>query len=83
MKNSGLSPIEMDMPNFNFEELQDHSTTARLNIASAKSADDVKTQICNIWSKIGKYVKLAEAVPVIGKFIKILAELLDSVCSPV
>ena len=50
-------------------------------IAGAKSVEDVKEHICSVWKKIGKNIKLLEGVPVVGKFVKILAELLDSLCA--
>ncbi len=77
----GLSSIEKEMANFNFEQLATQVKASQNNFTSAKSATDIKSEICSVWSKIGKYVKLAEAVPVVGKFITILAELLDSLCA--
>ncbi len=79
--NKNLSAIENEMVNFDFDSLHAHASTAKAGIATAASAADVKTQICAIWSKIGKYVKLAENIPVVGKFIKILADLLDTICA--
>jgi hypothetical protein len=81
MNKTEFSAIEKEMANFNFDDLHAHTVTAKANIATAASAADVKSQICNIWSKIGKYVKLAENIPVVGKFIKILADLLDTLCA--
>ena len=75
-----LTPMETEMSNFDFDSLSAQSATAQANIASATSASDVTTEICNIWSKIGKYVKLAGALPFVGKFVTILADLLDSLC---
>lgn len=81
MKKIEFSAIEKEMANFNFDELQNHSEKAKANIAAAASVADVKTQICSVWSRIGKYVKYAEAIPIVGKFITILAELLDAICN--
>ena len=80
MKTIKFSPIEKEMASFNFDELTAKSETAKANIASAASIGDIKTEICNVWSSIGKYVKLAEALPFVGKFVTILADLLDSIC---
>jgi hypothetical protein len=81
MSNIQLSAIEKEMANFNFDELNAHKESAKANIKTAASIADVKTEICQVWSKIRKYVVLAEAIPVVGKFITILAELLDSICA--
>jgi len=81
MKNVELSAIEKEMANFDFSELQTHTEKAKANIVAAKSVADVKTEICNVWSKIGKYVKMAEVIPIVGKFITVLANLLDSICA--
>lgn len=75
-----LSAVEKEMANFNFDELYAHTQKAKANISSAKSVADVKDHICQVWSKIRKFVVLAEDIPIIGKYIKILAELLDSLC---
>lgn len=75
-----LSPLEKEMANFNFDELYTHTQKAKANIAKAESVADIKDQICQVWSKIRKFVVLAENIPIIGKYIKILADLLDSLC---
>lgn len=81
MKNIELSPIEKEMANFDFSTLNMHVQETKSLIAKAKSVSEVTSQICDVWSKIRKYVKLAENIPFIGKFIKILADLLDSICA--
>jgi len=81
MKNIAFSPLEKEMVNFNFDELTAKTAAAKARIADAASIDDVKTEICKVWGSIGKYVKLAEVIPVAGKFIIILADLLDSICA--
>jgi len=80
MINTGLTKIEKEMLNFNFEEFQVQTLNAQKSIASAKSATDVISEICNVWSKIRKYVILTYNIPVVGKFIKILGDLLDTIC---
>lgn len=75
-----LSAIENEMQKFDFKNLAAQTETAKVSIANAQTVGDIKAEICNIWSKIGKYVKLAEAFPFVGKFITILAGLLDSIC---
>ena len=76
-----FSAIEKEMASFNFNDLQTQAQTAKAGIATAESVEDIKDKICQIWSKIGKYVKLAENIPFIGKFVTILADLLDSICA--
>jgi hypothetical protein len=80
MENYSLTPIEKEMLNFNFDQLHMQKEEAKKNIAGARSASDITSEICNVWKKIGRFVKLAEGIPVVGKFIKILADLLDSLC---
>jgi hypothetical protein len=75
-----LSEIEKEMLNFNFDELSAHSLSAQAKIAGAENVTDVKTEICTVWAKIRKFVVLAENIPVVGKFITILVQLLDSIC---
>jgi hypothetical protein len=76
-----LNSLETEMANFDFDQLSAQNETAKADIASAANADDIKAAICKVWSKIGKYVKLADVIPVAGKFITILADLLDSLCA--
>lgn len=75
-----FSAVEKEMINFDFNSLQTHIDQSKVNLVKAESVADVKSEICRVWSKIGKYVKLAENIPVVGKFVKILADLLDSLC---
>ncbi|MFT4094354.1 MAG: hypothetical protein QM640_12010 [Niabella sp.] len=81
MSNIQMSALEKEAVNFDFSTLESHTKTAKSVFSTTATADNVKEQICAVWSKIGKYVKLAEAVPIIGKFITVLAELLDAICS--
>jgi hypothetical protein len=80
MEKIELSAIEKEMANFNFDELNAHKDRAKAAIAKAASAADVKSEICQVWQKIRKFVVLAENVPVVGKYIRILVELLDTLC---
>jgi hypothetical protein len=80
MANMQFSDVEKSLSNFDFDGLAAQNETAKAAIAGAGSADDVKTEICNIWSKVRSYVIWAENIPVIGKFVTILADLLDSIC---
>ncbi len=75
-----LSPIEKEIANFDFAALEAKKDAAKANIKSAASASDVIAEICKIWKSIKPYVKILEAVPFVGKFITILAELLDTLC---
>jgi len=75
-----LTAIEKEMANFNFDELTSHTQKAKEGIAKAESVADIKDQICQVWNKIRKFIVLAENIPIVGKYIKILADLLDSLC---
>ncbi len=80
MSNTGLSALEKEMAEFDFEALNKKVSAMHVNLAAAKSAADVKNEICAIWSKIRKFVIAGEVIPFIGKYLKILAQLLDSIC---
>lgn len=80
MNNPAFSNLENEMLNFDFEAFKPKAETAKAAIATPASIGDLKTQICAVWSQIGKFVRLATGIPVIGKFIAILVELLDTIC---
>jgi membrane protein YqaA with SNARE-associated domain len=80
METIGLSAIEKEMANFNFDELSSLTATAKANIAKAANASDIIAEICKIWKIVRKYVILLEKIPIIGKFITTLAGLLDLLC---
>jgi hypothetical protein len=80
MKTIEFSATEKEMANFNFDALTAQSENAKTNIAKAANVTDVTSEICNVWSSVRKYVILAENIPVVGKFITIIADLLDSLC---
>jgi hypothetical protein len=80
MKTLELSAAEQQLSNYDFPALKSQAETAKTNIANATTVDDVKTQICGVWSKVRTYVIWAEAVPVVGKFVTVLADVLDTIC---
>lgn len=80
MERIEFSDIEKEMLNFNFAEVQALAEQATMHIASAEAATEVRSQICEVWGRIRKFVVLAENIPVIGKYIKIMVTLLDSLC---
>jgi hypothetical protein len=81
MSKFNLTATEQEMVNFKFDDLDTVAEKAKTDIANAKSAADVKTAICNLWSKVpGWAKKLLEAVPVVGKFFTLIADALDSLC---
>ena len=80
MKNSAFNALENEMINFDFSEIEAYAQSAQESINFSNSAVDIRTQICSVWSKIRRYVKWAEAVPVAGKYITILVNLMDSIC---
>lgn len=80
MENVEFSAIEKEMASFNFEELLNSTANAKKSFADASKAEDVLSEICRVWKSIRRFVVLAENIPFVGKFIKILATLLDSLC---
>jgi hypothetical protein len=81
MEKIEYSAIEKEMAKLNLAELQNSIGKSRDNIAAATSAGDIKAEICSVWSKIKPFIIAAEAIPFVGKYLKLLAELLDSLCS--
>lgn len=75
-----FSPIEKQMVNVDLDALMAQNETAKANIAAATSPADIVTEICGIWKKIRPFVIPFEPTPIIGKYITILAGLLDSIC---
>ncbi|HEY5368917.1 MAG TPA: hypothetical protein VIJ75_07990 [Hanamia sp.] len=58
MEKMTLSPIETEMANFNFDELNKLTQTAKANIAKAQSASDVKSQICNVGATLASILSM-------------------------
>ncbi len=81
METIEYSAIEKEMARLNLDDLQNSVNKSKVNIAVAKNAGDIKTEICSVWSKIKPFIVAAEAIPFVGKYLKILAELLDSLCA--
>jgi hypothetical protein len=80
MSNFQLTDLEKEMTSFDFNQLNSDVQAAKAKIAKTETAADIKAQICSIWSKIRKYVVTLEVIPVVGKFITIFADLLDTLC---
>lgn len=80
MKDIEFSAIEKEMINFDFKSLESDAATAKAFLSSKKDLAGGLEKLCAVWHKIGKFVKLLEKVPVIGKYVGILADLLDSIC---
>jgi hypothetical protein len=80
MKNLEFNAVEQKATSANIAQLAKATEVAKANIATAASVADVKTEICNIWNQVKQYVIWAENVPVVGKYITILADLLNSIC---
>ena len=83
MKTIQFSAVEKEMANFNFDELNSLTGTAKANIAEAANASDIIAEICKIWKIVRKFVVLLENAPFVGKLITVLVELLDLLCPPV
>ncbi|MGN6435119.1 MAG: hypothetical protein ACTHMM_01250 [Agriterribacter sp.] len=76
--NQTYNELEKEMINFNFEELEKDIKKTKTAFASSTSLTDSK--ICEIWRKIRKFIKPLTALPIVGKFVSILVDLLDSIC---
>jgi hypothetical protein len=70
--------LEQEMINFDFEDLQKDIQTSKKAFAANASIGD--TRLCQVWQKIGKFIRPLTVLPLVGKFVAILVEVLDSVC---
>lgn len=77
MSNLELTAIEKEMAAFNPEDWKDFTQSNKSKLASA---EETRSNICELWQKIRKFVKLAENIPFVGKYISILANFLDTLC---
>lgn len=68
------------MANYDLASLAATTESAKTALASAKTAADVQSSVCSVWSKVRKFVVIAESFPVVGNFIKMLADVLDALC---
>ncbi|HTN46234.1 MAG TPA: hypothetical protein VL098_07780 [Flavipsychrobacter sp.] len=80
MSKNEFSSLEKEMMNFDFSKLEAQVNASQQGMIGAESATDVKNKICNVWSQIEKYVRWTESLPFVGKFLKILFSLLDTIC---
>jgi hypothetical protein len=80
MESFKFNHVEKQMTESQINDLKSANATAVTNIAKAQTAADVKTEICNIWKKIRPFVIILTSIPVVGNYLKILFELLDSIC---
>jgi hypothetical protein len=81
MSTLSLSATDQELLKYDFSQLSGISQTATAELANAKTAQDVKSAICKVWSKIPDWAKKAlEAIPIIGKFFTLLATALDALC---
>jgi hypothetical protein len=81
MKKLQLAEIEKESSSINFEELQSKTIQASQAIANAQTAADVKAKLCEVWNSVKKIVEALEDIPVAGKYLKILADLLNTICA--
>ena len=81
MDQKNFTSAELALLDFNYESVAQHVNESKANLVTAASVQDVKEQICSVWKKIGPFVKMAEVIPFVGKYIKLLASLLDSICA--
>jgi hypothetical protein len=75
-----LTSDEKTLANYDFAALASQAETAKINIANATTIDEIKTEICGIWSKIKPFASKLEGLPFVGKFITLLAVVLDALC---
>ncbi len=81
MKSTEYSEIEKEMLNFDFKSIEPHVAHAKAALSTrGEGLSGGLDKLCEVWKKIGKFIKLLEKVPVIGKYVSILAEILDSIC---
>lgn len=75
-----FTDLEKEMINFNFEELQLFTNESQIKLANATSAADVSSRICELWNKVARFIRPLSNLPFAGRFVKILVDVLDSIC---
>jgi hypothetical protein len=81
MKSIEFTSTEREMMKFDFNKLAAKSEAAKAKIAKAATAADVKSAICDVWNSVSSAVKKLENWPFVGKYVTILADVLDSICA--
>lgn len=76
-----MSILEKEMIAFDITALHSDILAAEVLISSADSVEEMRSRICVIWGKLRKFIKIAENIPVTGKYISLLSSLLDAICS--
>lgn len=81
MEKMEFTALEREMMTMNMDTMQADVEIARTKAVQASSGADVRGAICEFWSKYGKFIKIATKVPVVGKYVQALADLLDALCA--
>lgn len=76
--NKEFDELEKEMINFNFADIQKDVNDAKASFAA--SAFPASNKLCDVWRKIRRFIKPLSHLPVVGKFVAILVEVLDSIC---
>lgn len=76
--NQHYNELEQEMINFNFDDLQKDIQSSKTAFAANAAIGD--TRLCEVWRKIRKFIAPLQSLPVVGKFVAILVEVLDSIC---
>ncbi|MGC4232498.1 MAG: hypothetical protein QM594_05910 [Niabella sp.] len=74
-----FSPLEKEMLSINLSTAEADYNDA-VEASTQREFLDASEKICAVWRKARPYVRLAEAIPVAGRFIKLLADVLDTIC---
>ncbi|HET6256212.1 MAG TPA: hypothetical protein VFE32_19195 [Puia sp.] len=83
MSNFAFDTLENEMVDFDFAQMNQTVASAKSTIAKATTAAELGSAICSVWAKVRKYVVWASNLPILGKFIKPLIEVLDVLCPQV
>lgn len=84
MANQVLTKIEQEMvDNYASIKLESDALVKSLNGEgkALEGIDDIKAKICSVWSKIKPFIGLLEKIPLVGRYVTILASLLDALCA--
>lgn len=80
MATHGYNEIENEMINFDFSSINEDVSAAQKSFATRENLAGSIEKLCSIWKKIRPFIKLLEKLPVVGKFVVILANVLDAIC---
>ncbi len=78
-----LAKLESDMLD-NYDQIEKEVDEFVASMSSHGFADagidGLRERICSIWSKIRPFLAILEKLPLVGKYVRMLATLMNAIC---